>query len=76
MSEGPPRKLLRNHRNSMDVLVSSIFSPREVTFLISGVFLRGQLSWMYCLLCTCFCKVEISPPEAKSSTSIQANQKY
>ena len=27
----------------MDVLVSAIFSPSEVTFLVSGVFQRGQL---------------------------------
>ena len=56
---------------SLDVLVSAIFSPREVTFLVSRAFQRGLLrsTWIHCVSCTCFCEVEISLPEAESSTS-------
>ena len=39
--------------------------------MVSGVFQRGQLrlTWMYYLVCACFCQVEISLPEAEISRS-------
>ena len=54
---------------ALDIIVSVKFPPREVTFLVSGVFQQGQflLTWMYYFMCTCFYK--ISPPEAEISTS-------
>ena len=53
------------------ILVSAKFPPCKVTFVVSGVFQRVQcwLTWMYYLLCTCFCEVEISLPQAETSTS-------
>ena len=65
---------LRKQVLTRDVLVSGKFPPREVTFVVNGVFQRSQL-WltrMYYLMRTCFYEVEISLPEAETSTPLKA----